>query len=218
MKRKIMCRVVATAMVVSATGVLASPAWASKGIHNFGGYAAPVVATVSGTITVPAADSISCASTKAINVDLWVALTRGQYAANAGLVVKCTGGSPLTYISGDAGTVSFRFPVSAGDVVNVTTSESASGTSVTADDTTSTVNDTANYVGVTAPTAMIAQIGATSTSKSIPNFGPTTFSNIMVDGTQLAASSATQRNLSRSHPPGAIPGPLAGGAFTLTET
>jgi hypothetical protein len=217
--RRIMCRFVATAMVVSATAVLTGPAaFATKGIHNFGGYAAPVVANASATITVPAANSISCSSTKAINVDMWVALTRGQYAANAGLVVKCTGGSALTYISGDAGTVSFRFPVSPGDVVDVSVSESASGTTVSATDTNSTVSDTASYVGVTTPTTMIVQFGATSTSKAIPNFGPVTYNAMTVDGAPIVASSATQRNLSRSHPPGAIPGPLSNGSFTLTET
>jgi hypothetical protein len=206
-------------MVVSAMAVLTGPAaFATKGIHNFGGYAAPVVASASATITVPSATSISCASTKQINVDMWVALTRGQYAANAGLMVKCTAGSALTFISGDAGTVSFRFPVNAGDIVDLSVSESASGTTATATDTTSTVSDTANYVGVTTPTAMVVQFGATSTTKAIPNFGPVTYNAVTVDGSQIVPSSATQRVLSRSHPPGAVPGPLSNGSFTLTET
>jgi len=61
MTRRIMYRVFAAAMVVSATGAVVGPsAWATTGIHNFGGYAAPVVASASATITVPAANTISC--------------------------------------------------------------------------------------------------------------------------------------------------------------
>jgi len=149
---------------------------------------------------------------------MWVGLTRGQYAANAGLNVQCLRGTPLLYVSGAAGTLSFRFPVAGGDVITVTASESAAGTTVTADDTTSTVSDTANNVGTTTTNAMVVQFGATSTSKSLPNFGPVTYSSVTVDGATLAAAGATLRNLTRSHPPGVVPGPLSSGSFTLSET
>ncbi len=219
MKRLIMGRIVAAVMVVSAGGALVGQsAWATTGIHNFGGYAAPVTASASATITVPAADTVSCSSPRAATVDIWVGLTRGQYAANAGLNVQCLRGTPLLYVSGAAGTLSFRFPVAGGDVIEVTTSESASGTTVTAADTTTSVSDTANSVGTTTTNAMVVQFGATSTSKPIPNFGPVTLSSVTVDGSPLAGSSATARNLTRSHPPGVVPGPLSSGSFTLTET
>lgn len=214
-----MCRVVAATMVVSAGGALVGPsASATTGIHNFGGYAAPVVASASATITVPAANTVSCSSPRASTVDMWVSLTRGQYAANAGLNVQCLRGTPLLYVSGGAGTLSFRFPVSGGDVISVMTSESATGTTVTAVDTTTTVSDTANSVGTTTINPTVVQFGATSTSKALPNFGPVTYSSVTVDGAPLAASSATARNLTRSHPPGVVPGPLSSGSFTLTET
>ena len=74
-------------------------------------------------------------------------------------------------------------------------------------------------VGTTAtPPPLLAQFGATSVSKSIPNVGPVTFNAVTVDGTQLVQSVATTRKLSRSHPPGVFPGPIVGGSFTLTET
>ena len=214
-----MCRVVAAAMVVSAVGTVVGPsAWATTGIHNFGGYSAPMVASASATITVPAANTISCSSPKASTIDLWVALTRGQYAANAGLNVQCLRGSPLLYVSGGAGTLSFRFPSSAETSSSISTSESATATTVTAEDMTTTVSDTANFVGTTTTNPTLVQFGGISTSKTIPNFGPVAYSSVTVDGVQLAASSATARNLTRSHPPGLVPGPLASGSFTLTET
>jgi hypothetical protein len=218
MKRKIMCRVVVAAMVVSATGALASPsAWATKGIHNFGGYSAPVIATASADITVPATDTISCSSAKSAIVDTWVALTRGQYAANAGLVVKCAVGSELTYIAGAAGTLSFRFPVNGGDVISIAVSETATATTVTAVDTTTSVSDSANFIGATIlPT--IVQFGATSTTKTFPSFGSEVFSSAEVDGAPLGTAPTTLRKLTRSHPPNVVPGPISSGSFSLSET
>ncbi len=212
-----MSRVVAIAMVISAGGVVTSPgAWATLGIHNFGGYSAPVVGTASADITVPAASSLSCSSPKSTTVDIWVALTRGAFVANAGLDIQCVKGAPITYVSAAAGTATFRFPVYGGDVISISTSETAQGTSVTATDTTTSVNATANSVGSpTTPT--IVQFGATSTSTSVPNFGPVTYSSVTVDGAQLSPSVVTLRKLSRSHPPDVIPGPLSGGSFTLAE-
>jgi hypothetical protein len=219
MNRRIACRVGAMAMVVLATGVVASPgAWATKGIHNFGGYSAPVVGAASADITVPATSSISCSSSKSTIVDMWVALTRGQFVANAGLNVQCVHGTPITFVSGAAGTASFRFPVSGGDVIAISTLESATATSVTANDTTTNVNETANSFGATTTPPTIVQFGATSTSKMLPNFGPVTFSSVTVDGVQLDPSVVTSRKLTRSHPPGVVPGPLSSGSFTLTET
>jgi len=217
MKKKIVCRLLATAVVVSAAGVLAGPtAWATRGIHNFGGYSAPVVANASADITVPAASSISCSAPAASTVDLWVGLTRGQLAANAGVNIQCVHGSPIMFVSGSAGTASFRFPVFGGDVIAVSTSETASGTMATAQDTTTTVNATANSVGATVlPT--IVQFGAVSTSKTIPNLGPVTYSSVTVDGTQLSSSAATARNFVRGKPPDMVPGALSSGTFTLTE-
>jgi hypothetical protein len=218
MKRTIVCRVVITAMVVSATGILAgSPAWASKGIHNFGGYSAVVVGSASADITAPAAGSTSCSSAKSSQVDVWVALTRGQFVANAGVNIQCIHGIAVTFVSGAAGTASFRFPVNGGDAISITTSETATATSVRASDTTTNVNETANSLGSsTAPS--LVQFGAISTSKSLPNFGPMTFSSVTVDGTILDPSAATLRKLSRSHPPGVVPSTLSSGSFTLTET
>lgn len=214
-----MCRVVAAAVVASAAGALVGPsAFATTGIHNFGGYAAPVVASASATITVPAASTITCSSPRATTVDMWVAITRGQYAANAGLNVQCIKGTPILFVSGAAGTVFFRFPVTGGDVISVSVSESPTATTANAVDTTSSEGDTANSVGTTTTNATVVQFGATSTSKSLPNFGPVTYSSVTVDGAPLAASSATVRNLTRSHPPGVVPGPLSAGSFTLTET
>ena len=219
MKRQIMCRVVAAAVVVSAMGLLASPAaWATSGIHNFGGYSAAVTASASADITVPATSSLSCSSAQGVTVDLWVALTRGEYASNAGLNVQCIHGTPILFVSGAAGTLSFRFPVSGGDVISISVTESGAATTVTADDTTSTVSDSANFVGATTPLPSIVQFGAVSTSKAIPHFGPVTYSSVTADGTVLDSSVATSRRLTRSHPPGVGPGPLVSGSFTLTET
>jgi hypothetical protein len=218
MKGKMLGRVVSVVVVVAATGLLASPpAWATTGIHNFGGYSAPVIANASADITVPAAGSMSCSSTTTAMVDSWVALTRGQYASNAGIGVKCSRGSSTAFVLGAAGTLSFRFPVNGGDVISVSVSETATATTVTAVDTTTSVSDAAVSVGATIlPT--IVQFGATSTTRTLPVFGPETYTNVTVDGTQLAPSSATLRKLNRSHPPNAIPGPLASGSFTLSET
>jgi len=218
MSRRLTGRFVVVAVVVSATAVVTSPgAWATKGIHNFGGYSAPVTASASADITVPSASSVSCSSAKSAIVDTWVALTRGQYAANAGLVIKCAVGSPLIYVAGAAGTLSFRFPVNGGDVISIAVSETPTATTVNAVDTTDGVSDAANFIGATtAPT--IVQFGATSTTKSFPTFGPETFSSIVVDGTTLSSSSATMRKLTRSHPPNVVPGPLSSGSFTLSET
>jgi hypothetical protein len=218
MNKKIASRVVAIAVVVSATGVLVSPtAWATKGIHNFGGYSAPVVGAASADITVPAASSISCSSAKTSLVEMWVALTRGAFVANAGLNVQCIHGTPITNVTGAAGTASFRFPVNGGDVISISTSETATSTSVTASDTTTGVNETANSLGSSlAPT--VVQFGAISTSKTLPNFGPITYSSVTVDGAQIDPTVSTQRKLTRGHPPGVIPGALASGSFTLTES
>ncbi len=194
MKRKIVGRVLASAMVVSAAGVVVSPgAWATKGIHNFGGYSAPMTASASADITVPASSSISCSSARAAIVDMWVGLTRGQFAANAGLNVQCIHGTPITFVSGAAGTASFRFPVSGGDVIAISASETSTVTSVSADDTTTSVNETANSVGAT-PTPTIVQFGANSTSKVIPNFGPVTFSSVTVDGAPITRRSSPCAN------------------------
>jgi len=219
MNRRILGWAVVAALALTAVGAVVSPsAWASKGIHNFGGYSAPVVAAASATITVPAANTISCSSPKAATIDMWVALTRGQYAANAGFNVQCVHGSPIMFLSGAAGTLSFRFPVFAGDVISVTVSESAAATIVTAQDMTTTVSDSANSLGTTATTPTVVQFGATAISKTLPVFGPVTYSSITVDGAPIDSSTVTSRNLTRSHPPNVLPGPLSSGSFTLTET
>jgi hypothetical protein len=216
MREKIACRVVAGAVVVAATALLATPAaWA--GTTNFGGYVASVVASASADVTVPATNTLSCSNPNPSLVDMWVALTKGQYAANGGVNVQCIHGTPIVYVSGSAGTASFRFPVNGGDVIAVSVSETSKGTTVTAADTTSAVNETANSVGAsTLPT--LVQFGATSVSKILPHFGPVTYSSVTVDGAQLQPSSATLHKLSRSHPPGVVPGPLSSGSFTLKET
>ncbi len=176
-----------------------------------------MVGAASADIAVPAANSISCSSAKTSLVDLWVALTKGQYAANAGLNVECIRGTPITFVSGSAGTASFRFPVSGGDVISISTSETATSTSVTASNKTTNVNESASSLGAsTGPT--LVQFGAISTAKTIPNFGPVTYSSVTVDGAPLDPSVVTTRHLTRGHPPGVGPGPISSGSFTLTET
>ncbi|MGH9017514.1 MAG: hypothetical protein ACRDY1_07175 [Acidimicrobiales bacterium] len=211
-------RVLVAAVIVSAPAIVAgSPAWATKGIHNFGGYSAPVVGSASADITVPAGSSLSCASATSVTVDIWVALTQAQYAANAGLNVQCVRGTPITCVSGAAGTASFRFPVAGGDVISISTSETSTSTTVTATDTTTTVSETATSVGASTGPVLV-QFGAISTSKRIPNFGPVTYSSVTVDANPVDPSAVTLRNLTRSHPPGVRPGPISSGSFTLTET
>jgi hypothetical protein len=72
-------------------------------------------------------------------------------------------------------------------------------------------------VGATTKPVLV-QFGAISTSKTIPNFGPVTYSSVTVDGATLNPSVATTRHLTRGHPPGVGPSPLSSGSFTLTET
>jgi hypothetical protein len=206
--------VVLTVLVVAAAELLTTtPAWAKD--SNFGGYAAPVVATVSADITVPASSSLDCTTPSFAGVDLWVALTRGEYPANGGVNIDCEKGQPIAFASGAAGAGTFRFPVNGGDVISVSASETASQTTVTTTDTTTGVTDTLTYLGAsTGPT--VAQFGATTTTKTLPIFGDVTYSSCMVDGSTLTASQVTARKLVHSHQ-GVVPGAFSGGSFTLTE-
>jgi hypothetical protein len=214
MKRHILGRVLATVVVVSAVALMAGPdAWA--GTSNFAGYTTAVVGAASADVTVPAANSLSCSSSQAGEMEFWVALLKGQYAAEAGVYVQCVKGSPLTYVAGTAGTASFRFPVNGGDAVTLSVSETATATAVTADDTTSTVNEISNFLGATT-TPTVVDFGAYSISKKLPIFGPVTYSSAQVDGVPLAAPPATLHKLVRSHQ-GVHAGTLSSGSFTLTE-
>jgi hypothetical protein len=214
MKRAAASVVVTIVVLFAAEVITSAPAWAKD--SNFGGYAAPVVGSVSADITLPAASTFSCTSPSTDSVDVWASLTRGEYPANAGVIVECVKGAPVTFVAGAAGTGSFRFSVAPGDVVSVSMSETTSGTKVSAIDTTSGVNATLSYLGTsTGPT--VAQFGATSTSKVLPHFGTVTYSSCTVDGSPLTSAEATTRKLVRSHPPVEVPGPISGGSFTLTQ-
>jgi hypothetical protein len=214
MRRATASVVVIVVVLLAAEVMTSAPAWAKD--SNFGGYSAPVTGSVAADIALPAASTFSCTTPKTVTVDLWASLTRGQYVANAGVNVECVKGVPVTFVSGAAGTGSFRFSVAPGDIVSVSMSETPTGTTVNATDTTSGVNATLNYLGTsTGPT--IAQFGATSTSKVLPHFGAVTYSSCTVDGNPLTSSEATLRKLVRSHPPVEVPGPISGGSFTLTQ-
>jgi hypothetical protein len=211
-------RVVVTGVIFVTMALAMSPdAWAKT--TTFGGYVATATASASADITVPAASSITCSSTQASMIEFEVALLKGEYPAQAGLVIDCVKGSPITYVIGSVGTASVRFTVNGGDVIAISVSETGTATTLTADDTTTTVNETANFTGATTtPTGV--QFGATSTAKTLPRNGPVTFSSVDVDGVQLVAANATERKLVRSknHPPGIVPGAISSGSFTLSDT
>jgi hypothetical protein len=218
MKPTTLGKVVAAALVVASTGVLASPtAWGVQANPNFAGYQESVVANASADITVPATSALGCPTVKELIVTSWVALLKGQYAAYTGLVVKCINGSPIMYVSGVAGTVSFHFPVNGGDVVSLSASETATATTVTAEDTNTTANAAISFAGGT-PTPTVVDIGAFSTSTKIPEFGSLTFSSVEVDGTTLPSSATTTHRISRHHKPVVTAGPVSSGSFTLTES
>jgi hypothetical protein len=159
----------------------------------FAGYQTNVAAgsatTVTATFTVP---GLACAPS-----NLGISAIAGEYVnsnlrlTGASVAIKCEFGKavyfPLLAING-VGTSYRTSPFAAGDVINLSASETTSAATVKVTDVTKGVTKTLTGAGASPRAAFILNDAAISNAGillGVPNFGKLKFTNCLIDGTAL---------------------------------
>jgi hypothetical protein len=164
---------------------------------SFGGYFATPsgLSSVSADFTVPA---VTCSTVKPQDLVTVVLIGGNGVNTQAGANSDCQRGSPIYSAGGGAGLVTFHLPVSPGDLISVTASQTASGASVTETDMTTSLTATASAPGATATKAEIGNV-FNRESVSIPTFSSESFSASMIDGSALGSGANTGTDMKGKH-------------------
>jgi hypothetical protein len=159
--------------------------------RDFAGYGTAVTAgsatSSAATFIVP---TLSC-TTASVAIVPNVAVTSSHTFSGAGAFTQCANGKagyfPVLVVNGTEKSYTST-PLSAGDVINLSASVTASGTTVQVTDVTKNVTKTLTGAGASASSALI---GDEAVSKStggfvgVPNFGKLKYTNCLIDGTAL---------------------------------
>jgi Tfp pilus assembly protein PilW len=143
---------------------------------------------VSGDFVVP---TVTCTTVKPQDLVSIVEISGGGLSTQAGANAGCQKGSPIYTAGGAAGLVTFHLPVSPGDVISVTATQSASGASVTETDTNSSLTATVSAPGAIATRVEVGNL-FNREDVSIPTFSTESFSGAMVDGAAFGTVSYTE--------------------------
>lgn len=220
---------VAVPLVLSGGAASAGPAKTSIPSSPLAGYAQVETgpASVTTTVVVPTA-SCTSPSYQAVNVGPTLFDTGGTGlpvdgntipAASATVEVLCSKGDLQEFVTGTSGLGQFRFPVAAGDSVQLTVSQSSSGTSATATDVTSGQANTASSPGGQAESL---QVGLTGSANAVTILNGATLnrSATSIDGVTLDSNtvppSAQRFNLMAKNVTLATTSAALAGSFTVS--
>jgi hypothetical protein len=203
--------------LVGGTTDVAGAATAHVARSAFGGYyASPAgVTTVSGEFVVP---TVTCSTVKPQDLVSLVEITGGGLSTQAGANSACQRGSPIYSAGGAAGLVTFHLPVSPGDLISVTATQTASGATVSETDTTTSLTATASAPGATATRVEVGNL-FNREDVSIPSFSTESFSAAMTDGVAIGTVNPTGTNMKGKHGKVLIStGPLSSDGTSFTTT
>ncbi len=178
-------------------------------------------ASVSTTLVVPAATCSSASSGLNSGVTIWDSPSPpvssvAQSPAGAELQIQCLKGSLIEFVSASAGLASFRFPVNAGDSVNLSASQSGGTATASATDTTTATTESASSAASGTPALEV--LGATNGGTTLPVIigGSIGFSAASFDGTTLS-DAAVPINMVRKNTTVLTTSASSSGAFTITQ-
>ena len=175
-----------------ATGPVAATATSNR---TFAGYQTAVRAgsatVATATFTVP---TLTCTTAdRAIAADVGVLVNNYKTASTAGVITGCASGTAVYYPSvvvNGKQTDYTGTPLSAGDIITITTKVSVNRTRVQVTDVTTGVTQKIIGAGARASAAFIGNDALFTSSGAllhVPDFGKVTFKSCLIDGKTLAS-------------------------------